>query len=85
MRVALDEIVWRRWPLRNADFEVLVRRVTSHKVDTLRSLLDIEVVELAFEGDDARLDCVFPDQEADLREEGREERERGWLGHAALL
>jgi hypothetical protein len=54
---------------------VLVRRVTSYQVDTLRSLLDIEVVELAFEDDDARLDCVLPDQEADLREEAWEERE----------
>ncbi len=81
----MNEIVRRRWPLRNADFEVLVWRVASYQVDTLRSLLDIEVVERALEGDDARLDCVFPDQEADLGEEGREERERGWLGHSASL
>jgi hypothetical protein len=61
--------------LRDADFEVLVWRVTSYQVDILRSFLDIETVELTSEGDDARLDCVLPDQEADLGEEEWEERE----------
>lgn len=81
----MNEIVRGRWPLGDADFEVLVWRIASHQVDTLGSLSDIEVVERALEVDDTRLDCVFPDQNADLGEEKWEERERGWLGHSALL
>lgn len=54
---------------------MLVWRVASYQVDILRSFLDIETVELTSEGDDARLDCVLPDQEADLGEEEWEERE----------
>jgi hypothetical protein len=79
----LNEIVWRRRTLRNVDFEVLVGWITSYEIETLRSLSRIEIVEFAYEGGDARLDCVFPYQEADLRKERGEECERH--GHGASM
>lgn len=46
---------------------------------------DVEIIEFAGECDDARLDCVFPYQEADFGEEEGKGRECRRRGHGVLL
>ena len=81
----MHEEIWRCWALGNADFEVLVWWITSYEVEALRGMSDVEIIEFAGECDDARLDCVFPYQEADFGEEEGKGRECRRRGHGVLL
>lgn len=64
---------------------MLVWRIASDEIEALRGMSGIEIIEFAGECDDARLDGVFPDQEADLGEEVGKEGECWCCGHCGLL